>query len=120
MEQKYAAALMHLVENGTNPSDAVAAIAKALEARGRTGLLSRVGRAFERLAEKRAARERTVVAVAREADAAHARAVSGAPDAQIRVDDTLIGGWRLEKGDTLVDASYKTHLLNIYHRATRA
>lgn len=120
MEQKYAQALVHLIENGIKPSEAVAAVAKALKARGREALLPRVARAFESLAHKHVARSAAVITVARERDGESARAEAQAPDALVRVDETLIGGWRLEKGGVLVDASYKKHLLEMYNRATRA
>ncbi len=120
MEQKYAHALRKLAEGGIAPQDAVAAVARALEARGRGGLLSRVGKAFARLAVRAARRKRKTLIVARESDAAAARAASGFAEAETIIDDSLIGGWRLEEGDTLTDASYKKYLLDMYNRATRA
>ncbi len=120
MEQSYAHALMRLVENGKSPKDAVASIVKVLHSRGRDSLLSRVGRAFERLASRSALRGVTRITVARAEDAARAREVAGVSEASVRIDDSLIGGWRIEKSDTLLDASYKKHLLQMYNRATRA
>ena len=38
---------------------------------------------------------------------------------KVRVDDSLIGGWRLEGRERLIDASYKELLLSIYNRATQ-
>jgi F0F1-type ATP synthase delta subunit len=41
-------------------------------------------------------------------------------DLKTQVDDALIGGWRLEGRETLVDHSYKSQLLSMYNRATNA
>lgn len=120
MEQAYAGALMRMIEQGTSPKEAVHAIREALRARGRDGLLPRVGRAFERLAHRAAAKGETRITVASHADAAAAQHAAGVKHAIVKEDATLIGGWRIEKDGTLVDDSYKRHLLDIYHRATRA
>lgn len=120
MEQAYAGALIRLIEQGASPKDAVAAVAKALRARGREALLPRVSKAFERLAARTAARTQTRITVAQKEDAAHAQKAAGVSHAEVVVDDSLIGGWRIEKEGMLVDDSYKRHLLDMYYRATRA
>ena len=120
MEQSYAHALMRLVENGKSPKDAVASIVKVLHSRGRDSLLSRVGRAFERLATRHTQRNTARITVAYAKDAGLARKAANISEADVHIDDSLIGGWRIEKSDTLLDASYKKHLLQMYNRATRA
>lgn len=40
-------------------------------------------------------------------------------DLSVRIDSTLIGGWRLEGRERLVDASFKKYLLDMYNRTTR-
>lgn len=111
---------MRLIEQGTSPKDAVNAVVTTLRARGREALIPRVGRAFERLAARTAERTQVRITVARSEDAAHAQKAAGVPHAKVSVDDSLIGGWRIEKEGMLTDDSYKRHLLDIYHRATRA
>ena len=120
MEHAYAGALIRLVDGGMSPKDAVAAIAKVLRTRGRLALLPRVGRAFARMSAQGVAKSQSRITVARTEDAETARKASGLVNASIHVDDSLIGGWRIEHGDTLVDVSYKKHLLTMYNRATRA
>lgn len=120
MEQTYAHALMRLTAKGISPSDAVASIASALRARGRIALLPRVGRAYARLTARFAQKNTTRIAVARTEDSVMALKVASASEATINIDDSLIGGWRIEQADTLRDASYKKYLLEIYNRATRA
>ncbi len=117
MENAYAQALWKAVESGKDPKSAVSTVVKMLEAQGRSDLLPRIVRALKRL-EAKEKNSRTKLYVAREQDAAHARHESGAKDAEVLVDKTLIGGWRLEGKGTLVDNSFKNRLLDIYNKAT--
>lgn len=116
----YAHALMRLIEEGAKPAEAVKKLHALLEREGRANLLPSIGRAFERLAAKKANRDRAVLTIAREKDEAKARKESGVKDAEIAIDESLIGGWRLEADGMLQDASWKTSLLNIYQNVTRA
>ncbi len=116
METTYARALWNLIANGMKHAEAVKAIAASLEARGRSALMPRVARAFERIAAREMGRTQTVLTVAKEEDAKRAMLASGAAEADVIVDPTLIGGWRLMTRDTLVDASWKKHLLSMYNR----
>lgn len=127
MEQAYAQALWKMVEEGVEPKEAVAKLREVLARHGRETLLPRIGRAFARIAARERAKSAVVLSVAREKDARNAKQeaagvlrelAAGAEDVEIRVDDSLIGGWRLEGRERLVDASYKKSLLSIYNRAT--
>lgn len=111
---------MQLIEKGDKPAEAVKKMHAVLEKEGRTSLIPSIGRAFERLAVKRAGKEKQTLVIARTKDEAKARKESGAKDAEVVVDVSLIGGWRLEAGETLQDASWKNHLLNIYQNTTSA
>jgi F0F1-type ATP synthase delta subunit len=57
------------------------------------------------------------VYVARKEDAKQA---PQAAHARVIIDDSLIGGWRMVNGNTLIDASYKKQLLDMYRGATRS
>jgi len=127
METAYAQALWKMVEGGMTPVKAVHALRETLKAHGREALLSRIGSAFARIAERESKRNDIVLTVAREKDERHAHkevksmlAEMGieAKDLKTQVDDTLIGGWRLEGREQLVDASYKNQLLELFNRAT--
>lgn len=118
MEQAYAQALWDLIQKGEKPKEAVTKIQAVLEKRGRAALLPAVGRAFERLAKREAQKNRTVLVIARKSDEAKARRESGAPDAEITIDETLIGGWQLFDKGTLRDESWKSALVSIYNSAT--
>ena len=128
MEKNYAEVLMKLIERGMQPKQAVHALHEILARTGRSRLLPKIGRVFVRLAERARARSAIVLFVAREKDArtalTHAKATLFAMDAKrkdvrIQVDQTLVGGWRLEGREHLHDASWKKHLISIYNRSTQ-
>lgn len=129
MEQSYAQALWKMVEGGMTPHKAVQATKESLERYGRGALMPRIARAFARLAERESKRNDVVLTVAREKDERHARTAAktllaelgvDADGLKTQVDDSLIGGWRLEGRGMLVDNSYKSTLQQIYNRVTSA
>jgi len=124
MERAYAQALWHMIEKGVEPSKAVHAIHAQLQAQGRQELMPRIAKAFERLAAREEARAKITLTIANQQDEQRARQeASGGSDLpkqriEVEVNPTLIGGWRLEGQESLIDASYKKHLLAIYTAAT--
>lgn len=126
MEKAYAAALWKMVEGGMEHRKAVSAIRETLKNQGRERLLPRVARAFERIALREAKKNDLVLTVAAEKEGAAAKRDAATllksmgieADLKTQVDDTLIGGWRLEGKGVLVDQSYKKHLLDIYNAVT--
>lgn len=121
-EHSYAEALKRLVESGKTPKQAVKAIHQVLVTRGQASLLPRIGRAFARIAAIQRAREVVSLYVAHESDTRKATKAAaeflGSEKPEVHVDESLIGGWRLEGKGLLVDASFKKHLLQIYNQAT--
>jgi F0F1-type ATP synthase delta subunit len=129
MENAYAQALWTVIAKGTKPHDAVRIMHEKLKAEGREALMPRIARAYARLAARESNRTRVTLAVADKAHEHLALKSAAAEiaslgidekDVEVRVDPTLIGGWRLEGREALVDSSYKKHLLAIYHAATHA
>ncbi len=129
MEQAYAQALWKMVEGGMSPVKAVHALRDLLKARGREALLPRIGRTFARIAQREGKRTGVTLSVAREKDERAAKSavktileeIGVEPkEVNILVDDSLIGGWRLEGKETLVDASHKKELLELFNRSVRA
>lgn len=118
--ENYAHALLRLVKAGDTPKEAVHKLNTLLTAQGRNNLFPAIGRAFERIAAHESNKTRSTLFVARKKDEAAARKESGAAHAEIAIDESLIGGWRLEAGETLQDASWKHSLLTIYQNTTRA
>jgi len=125
MENAYAQALWNIIKGGMEPTRAVHALHDQLKKGGRLALAPRIARAFERIAARDHAKNAVTLTVASKDHEHSARmeaAASGidVSDAIVHVDQGLIGGWRLEARETLVDASYKKHLLAIYRAATNA
>ena len=127
MEHAYAQALWRSVQSGMNPKTAVARLMEVLKVHGREALTSRIARSFERIAERELAHTRLVVSVVREKEARRAlkrakRALgtlkAKPKEVETRIDETLIGGWRLEGQEHLIDASFKRYLLDMYTRVT--
>ena len=132
METIYAQALWKMIaggdgRTGKTPRAAVAALRDLLAAKGKSTLLSSIGRAFVRHAEREMRKDEMTLVVAREKDERKAKRDAkavlenlnmGSDGLKTHIDDTLIGGWRLEGRGVLVDMSYKKQLLDIYNRAT--
>jgi F0F1-type ATP synthase delta subunit len=87
--------------------------------------MPRIGKAFERIATRELSKSRITLSVAREKDERSAKAAAkevlsalklDAKDIALEVDDSLIGGWRLEGSEILMDRSYKTRLLEIFKK----
>lgn len=117
MEKFYAQALWKAIEKGSTPKDAVASLAALLKKEGREELMPRIKRSFLRLVQREKAL-RPRLYVAHEKDSKRAQAESGVHNAEILIDDALIGGWRLETAEELFDKSFKNHLLSIYSNVT--
>ncbi|MDP3645546.1 MAG: F0F1 ATP synthase subunit delta [bacterium] len=106
------------------PQKAVHALREILVARGREVLFPRIAKAFERIAVRESNRADVTLHIADEKDERHARSEAKKALAEmkldtgitnIKIDGTLVGGWRLESGEHLLDNSYKRHLLNLYN-----
>ena len=128
METTYAQALWKLIDGGMPAKKAVKQLSVRLAACGRSELLQRIGKAFARIAEREQGKKGIILTLARERD--ERKALHQAKDAlkemgverrdlAVKIDDTLIGGWRLEGREKMMDESFKKHLLSIYNRATK-
>ena len=127
MEQAYAQALWQVIENGMTPSKAVHAMHTMLTREGREVLMPKIAHAFERLSAIENRKNTLTLSVAHEKDARDAKKEvesilkainAAAEDVETKIDESLIGGWRFEGREQLVDASFKKYLLEMYNRAT--
>lgn len=126
--ERYADAVIVMTKRGMSAREAVHVLAKHLERRGMIGALRGLRAA---LAKKAAAEVRRGIIVLEVADRHHAARVKqeaaehlGAmgismDTIEVREDDSLIGGWRFMRENTLVDNSFKKHLLSFYRQLTR-
>ena len=127
MEEAYAQALWDIVERGMQPQKAVELLHRSITARGRQGLMGGIARALQRLADRTEKAEGITLTVAREKDLHTARhkakeafsSVAENGHMKETVDESLIGGWRLEGKGVLVDESFKKQLMTLYNRATK-
>lgn len=117
MVEAYAQALYTLAAQGMDPKEAAKRMRALLARDGREKLFPRIGSALVRIAKERAGRTAELT-VAKIDDTTEARKISGAPaEVTVRIDPTIIGGWRLRIGSTLTNVSYKKHLQDIYHHS---
>jgi F0F1-type ATP synthase delta subunit len=129
MENSYALALWEMIKKGMEPKKAVHALHEILVARGREVLFPRIAKAFERIAARESNRHDVTLHIAESKDEHHAKAAAkkvmthmnfGEKEiSKVVIDETLIGGWKIESGEQLIDASYKKHLLSIYSAVTQ-
>src|SRR3989338_2739302 len=126
METAYAQALWQMIQSGTAPKKALSALHEVLALRGRTALMPPIPRAFARSAARDQARSGIVLSVAQKKDEKLGlKAIKDilkemsvkADEVALNVDESLVGGWRLEGRGRLVDASWKKDLLSIYNRS---
>ena len=115
MPEKYAQALVAIIKKGGDAEKAASSLKDVLVRRKQLSLAPRIARALSREAEKAARAPQELLLVAREGDEAKARKESKVTG-EMRVDSTLIGGWRAISKDTLVDASHKSQLQALYRR----
>lgn len=111
----YYAHLIHLHDTASYATKVVAYMKK----KGHTTLLSQVVRILERMPKK----EGGVLTVARKADAKkfhpHIEQVGGQSDSvRVVVDPSIVGGYIAQKGPTLLDASYRRALVQLYQNVT--
>ena len=118
MERAYAQALWNMVSRGGDHAHAVTALAETLKRTGRSNLIRKILPAFERIAARESKRDVTIISVGRKADAGLAMSAAGVTESDVILDPTLIGGYRLERGDVLIDASWKKHLITLYNAVT--
>ncbi len=117
-----------MIQLGMAPKKAVDALHESLVVRGRQALMPRIARAFARISERDEGRNGVTLSIAHEKDERSAKRAAkdvlagmdvAAGDVSVKVDDSLIGGWRLEGRERLVDATFKKYLVSIYNRATQ-
>ena len=115
----YAKALKEVLSEGFNVDKAIANFIAMLKRRGALRLLPKIALEFESI-EKRTEAYKPTLSVARDSDFAKAVNDAGVDKSSVakNVDETLIGGYKIEQNGTLVDTSYKRALLDIYRKIT--
>lgn len=128
--QTYAHALVEAA-NGKDAHEVAQCVARFRELLGRNGhvrLLPRIVVLVERMVEKDTRKEQVELSVARKAEAnrfaVHIADYRQSLDVQeragirMRLDDTLIGGFRLRVKGAMINATYKRALFELYRVLT--
>ena len=120
MEKEYAQALARSLKNGTDETKLIDGFLKHLKEEGRSKLLPGILRELKSI-EARANKLAPSIEVESEGEKAAAR--SGAKEAgidtdDIRVNPSLIRGWRARSGSMVVDRSAKQALVDLYQKIT--
>jgi F0F1-type ATP synthase delta subunit len=125
MHDLYVTAVVESLKAGQEPSLVFAGLKRVLARRGHERLLPRIVRTLEREASRRTGAGATILTVAKAADADSVavqsllREMAVVEKPTVVIDETIIGGAKLRSGDTEIDASYKTTLINLYHTITK-
>jgi len=120
MEKEYAQALARSFRSGTDEAKLVDGFVKHLKEEGRMKLLPGILRELKNI-QARAEKLAPSIEIAHESERASARA--GAKEAgidtdNVRVNDTLIRGWRARSGGMIIDRSAKQALVDLYQKIT--
>ena len=120
MEKEYALVLSKQLENGMDEEKLVAGLVGHLKAEGRMKLLPGIVRELKNLHARTSALLPTIeiASESEKAAALSAAKAEGIASPEVRVNPSLIRGWRLRSKDTLVDRSAKQALVDLYQRIT--
>lgn len=122
--QQYAQALRDIIRDGDSSTYERSgdAFVELLKRRGHSKLLPQILKEFEKYNDRDIDTMQVTLTIAKESDASRykeeSKKYAGNGDLDehtaIKVDDRIIGGFKLETGDVVVDGSYKKMLLNLY------
>ena len=125
MAREYAHALAKAAEEATSQQQVSALVQNCialLKKEGKETALPRIARELGRIAQRQQSYQPTLhVATQKAATQALKELAQLAPEAVVgetQEDQTLIGGWRYTSRDTLIDATHKSALLQLYRTLT--
>ena len=120
---EYAQALLELSKE-KSPKEATDNLIALLKEKGHSSLLPSILEEYLKASERERDSETIVLTIAKTKDASKFKAElqehmehSDAAFTKEVVDETIIGGYILEKGEMVIDASYKKKLLLLYQSA---
>lgn len=124
LAQNYAQALRDLVRDTdvSKHAEISDTFVKVLKKKGHISLLPTILKEFEKYRMRDLDTKRVILTVAKNSDAEkykdealnHVASLEKGDHIGVKVDKRLIGGFKLESGDMVVDGSYKRRLLNLY------
>jgi F0F1-type ATP synthase delta subunit len=125
LEAGYAHALYELQKGqGLSADAAVSKLMKVLKGKGHVKLLPRIVAEFEKILDMGRNEDTITMTCAKEQDfkkygeeLKEHLGTTGSDFTKEVVDDTIIGGFILQKGEIIIDGSYKKKLLLLYQNA---
>lgn len=120
LERTYATALQNALSQGTDAAKLVDGLVAHLKATGRMKLLPRIKKMLVE-AQARSKKNSAVLEIARKEDEVSAIAearLEGVEATEIKINDSLIRGWRVRDKGLLVDRSAKSSLIELYRHIT--
>jgi F0F1-type ATP synthase delta subunit len=120
LEKVYAQALVELEATGAKAPELTKHLIAHLTKAGRLKLLPKILTELRKI-EARHAKEWSALEVASEKEKAHAQKElenMGVHATEVRINPSLIKGWRILQKDTLIDTSAKKSLVNLYTNIT--
>ena len=127
MKNNYIQAVIEMILAGKNPDEVISGLQKTLEVKGHSRLYPSILRGVLRVLETKKDTAGVTVTVATVPDVEKYKTtinsileqLDGTIDFSTQVDETLIGGVVVSDGQTVVDKSFKTALLNLYRSITK-
>ena len=116
LKEQYIAAGVELIAEKTDIDKVVSGLKKTMAQRGHTRLLTSVLKGLVSKVERQSEMSLPQLTIPTK-DASKPDSLS-AKDVDVKIDQTIVGGYILREGFTRIDNSYKTKLLNWYRRAT--
>lgn len=118
----YAQALKEIIRDGKGNEETIGvSFVNLLKKKGHIKLLPQILKEFEKFSEKDIDTKQVVLTVARIADENRFKSdalqyITGFDEGHLKtkIDESLVGGFKIETKDIVVDASYKKKLLNLY------
>lgn len=112
-KQHYLKALLALLKEEKGATKSLSHLEKVMLKRGHKALMLPVLKATLRELSKRTENSKPRLTLARQSD--KSKFAKKYKDAEIVLDENIIGGYIYEEAGTRLDNSYKTRLLNWYH-----
>jgi len=127
MNKQYIKAVLEVIAEGKSPDTVIEGLVKTLKAKGHMRLYASVLRGVLRILETQKSKSGAIVTVVDEkAITKYSKAIkhslsqlSAETDPEIKIDNTIIGGFTTEFNNVLIDNSYKAQLVALYRKLSK-
>ncbi len=118
MHKKYAKALFELLKSSENTDELISRFFDYLKQKGKIKLLPRITFELERLIEKEKKTSAKLIIASEKfkKQAEKTAEMLGLDSYEIKLDESLVGGYQVKSKDFIWDASFKAYLLQLYNK----